>query len=347
MRIGVITNPNARKNQRHSDRLQDLEGMIGEWGLVRETETVEEIADVLSEFAEKGVDYWVSDGGDGSFHWMLNQGRKLVERAEEGLPELPSLVPTNGGTIDFVAKKAGIKGNADQIISRLLSRLEAGDIPGTEEIESLEVVGHRPEDPDDDPSLRQLGFAVAIGGIGQRFFSKYYEEPEQNPWTIIRVSLKTAVGHWAALPGLRRLPLGRRVNELRDYGRFVLGGTKAKVVADGREFPYDTFQGLHAAAVDIDFGTMKLFPYAKDSGRLHFVAGTVSPLEATFRWLYLVVGRPVQGRHWHEFPGEEMEVHAIEGEELLDPVVDGELFYGFRKLLVRPGPRIRVPSLAN
>jgi hypothetical protein len=96
--------------------------------------------------------------------------------------------------------------------------------------------------------------------------------------------------------------------------------------------------------VAVDFGTMKLFPFAGTPGRLHLVAGAMNPIECTWKWMWLVAGRPVPGGTWHERPGECMEVRAPAG-ETLGPIIDGEAFHGLDSLSVRPGPTIRVPRL--
>ena len=208
-------------------------------------------------------------------------------------------------------------------------------------MDTIEVLGHRPEDPPDTMPFRKLGFATAIGGVGQKFFATYYNEPNQGPWTIIRVALKGVLATWASLPGLRRIPLVS--DKLRSYGQ-LLSGTRAKVSADGKTFPYTQFQGLHAGSINVDFGTMKLFPYAAEPGKLHLVAGDVGPLKGTFLWPYLVVGKSIPHKTWHEFSGETMEVLA-EGDDLLDPVIDGEMFFGFDRIKVRLGKNITVPGL--
>src|SRR5512137_309098 len=142
MQVGILTNLNSRKNRSRPERGQRLQRVLGPDGLVRQTRRIDEIRPVLEEFVDRGVRYWVSDGGDGTLHWMLNEGREVLERRglwQDG--RLPLLVPTNGGTIDFVARKAGITGSADAIIGSLVDGLRHGrDFP-TVEMDSLEVLG--------------------------------------------------------------------------------------------------------------------------------------------------------------------------------------------------------------
>jgi hypothetical protein len=344
MRVGILTNLNSRKNRSRPERGAQLQRVLGADGLVRQTRHIDEIRPVLEEFIDRGVRYWVSDGGDGTLHWMLNEGREVLER--RGLMRdgtLPLLVPTNGGTIDFVARKAGITGSADSVIDSLLAGVRRGrDFP-TVEIDSLEVLGHRPGDAPGKPSFRKIGFAVAVGGLGQRFFRLYYQEETPGPWAIIRVAVKGAGGYLLSLPPLDRLPLVPAW--LREYGQYLLAGTRAHVVADGRDFGDELYQGLHAGAVNIDFGTVKLFRYAQQPRRLHLVVGVMSQLECTYKWVALVLGVPVPGKRWHEFPGEWMEIEA-RGEPLA-PVIDGEVFDGFDWLRVQLGPKVRVPLVTR
>ena len=341
--IGIITNPNARKNRGDRGRVRRLEALVGAGGLVRETGSVDEIRDVLSEFADRGARYWVSDGGDGTFHWMLNAGQELLaERRAAGraLPE-PRLVPTNGGTIDFVAKKARIRGNADAIVKQLVRSVRSESPFPELEMDLLEVTGHRPGEV--VPGFRRLGFAAALGGAGQRFFAKYYAEPEPGAATVLRVAAKTATGIVGSLPGLRRLPIVPE--RLREYAREVITGTRAHVEVDGQAYRYPLLQGLHAGSIDVDLGAVRLFRYAREPGRLHLVVGTMTPLELAWKWAFLALGLNVPGRTWHELAGETMRVRADAGERL-DPVIDGELYFGFERLEVRQGPRVTVPAIA-
>src|SRR5690349_6829153 len=121
-RITVIFNPNSRKNRKRpaafTDQLRDI---VGDFGEVHVTRDLSELRPVLESALERGTDYLVSDGGDGSIHWAANEAWSILQKGH-GLPELPKLVPTNGGTIDFLARKAGITGDARKILLRLTER---------------------------------------------------------------------------------------------------------------------------------------------------------------------------------------------------------------------------------
>ena len=67
-------------------------------------------------------------------------------------------------------------------------------------------------------------------------------------------------------------------------------------------------------------------------------------LECVAKSIFLVFGKPIPGKTWHEFAGESMQIEA-RGDELLAPVIDGELFEGFEKLSVTLGPKLPVVTL--
>lgn len=343
MPIGLITNLNSRKNKKGSFRGDRLARLVGRHGVARQTQRLEDLKEVLEEFVDRGCKYWVADGGDGTLHWMMNVGREVLQErgSWEAEHPYPVLVPTNGGTIDFVARKAGIWGGSEAVVRTLVDAVKAGVELPTLELDTVEVLGYRDGDVEGAPSFQRIGFAVAVGGIGQRFFHKYYQAKDPNRWTIIEVSLKAAAGQLASLGPLRRLPVVP--DELRQYGRFVLDGTPAVVRADNRVFPEQRFQGLHVSSLDLDFGTMRLFPYAREAGKLHMAVGNLPPHECTYKWLNLVAGKPISSRNWFEFPGECLDVEA-RGGETLDPNIDGEMFYGLNRVIVRPGPKVLVPS---
>ena len=52
--IGVLVNPHASGNSRRADRVGRLTGIVGESGIVRETQSIAEIADVAREFLVSG-----------------------------------------------------------------------------------------------------------------------------------------------------------------------------------------------------------------------------------------------------------------------------------------------------
>ena len=337
--IGVITNPNSKKNRRTPDRAAELSAIVGDMGIVRQTKDVDAIGPVLHEFVDRGVTTWVSDGGDGALHWMLNVGRRvLVERgAPPDAPGFPPIVPTNGGTIDFVAKKASVHGHAPEILGFLVSAAKQGRKPAVVSLDTLWIEGDSAEGRG---RFGRLGFACAVAGVGQRFFAKYYEYPNPGSATIVKVISRAIWGYFAStwpLSAVSAIPA-----RARDYARTLFKPVQADVSVDGRHVEFRDFTAIHAGSIDVDLGgVLRIFPLAHDPGHLHFQAGAPTPVEMMRNIPKLYRGEMFNSRNFLECMGERLDVRATNGEHL-DPVIDGELVFGLENVSITRGPIIPV-----
>jgi diacylglycerol kinase family enzyme len=337
--IAVIYNPNSRKNRRappgRPDRLRRILGPSGE---VFETRAPDELGPVVGRLLEQGVDYLVSDGGDGSLHWAMNEMTRQ-SRARSTNREQPALLPTNGGTIDFVARKVGITGNSERIVLALTRALASQKPPDLVRLDSMEITGIELGPDGRELPFRRVGFSLAAGGIGQRFFGKYYAEPVLGARGIARVVVRAVGAH---VGGALGLPLPERALA---YGREVFRPTRARVVIDGREVPSLEHGAIHAGALDIELGgVFKVFPLARSPGILHFQAGALSPPEIIRALPDLWRGGAIQGEHLVEVGGVRMSVEALD--EPLYPIIDGESFGPLKRLEVRLGPEVSVPRVS-
>jgi diacylglycerol kinase family enzyme len=339
-RVAVIFNPNSRKNRRRpAGWAARLRRIVGDYGEVHETRSLVELRPVLERALSRGVDYLVSDGGDGSLHWAVNEAWSLLS-GQSGQPRLPNLVPTNGGTIDFVARKAGITGNAERILLSLCSSIE-NDAPfPLIRLDSLELSGIVEHGDGSERPFWRMGFALAAGGIGQRFFDKYYREPAPGTRAILNVVTRAIASH-----ALGRLGAPAPERVLR-YAREIFAPTPAHVTIDGQEIPCRAHGAIHAGSLDVSLaGLFKVFPLAREPGRLHFQAGGIVPREIILALPDLYRGRAIKSAHLFERAGTEMRVEAL-GDELLNPIIDGEVFRGLRELTVRRGPVVCVPCIS-
>lgn len=334
-RIAVVLNPNSRRNRRRPGRLSDLQRIVGSHGVVCETGSVAELRTTLRTVLEQGVSCLVSDGGDGALNWMYNE---LLALQEHELPRLciPPLVPTRSGTIDFVATKAGLRGTAEEIVSSLVRTVASGRSLEVIRLESLVLEGERALPGGRRAPFRRFGFAAAIGGVGQRFFDKYYRDPDPGASTIVRVVV-AALASQAI--GMVPWPTPRA---WRDYAREVFAPTRARVTIDGCEVPGQEHGAIHAGAFDINLGGIfRAFPLACDPGVLHFQAGTITPWQIAANLPRVYRGKTIRTETLLERAGRRMTVTAT-GPELLAPVLDGELFGGLTHVTVRPGPAVAI-----
>ena len=344
MQIGVITNPNSRKNKGRRGRAARLQSILGDIGEVRETESIDSIKPVLREFLRKRARYWVADGGDGALHWMLRMGMEVLQEDEFHGADLPLTLPTKGGTIDFIANNVGIKGNAESLLATLRNAIERRRRVEEVEVDSMLIEGVR-VDGDDETPFRTWGFGCAAGGVGQRFFAKYYEDHDPNPRTIVKVigstiaSLPVAYTPLRALPGMPEL--------LRGYAREVFAPTPCKVTIDGMVLPYTELTGVHIASMSINFGNvLRFFNKADQDGVLHALVGTPTPTWLVRNLYKMHRGADMRGRDIVDRACREMTVEAAGG-ELLAPVIDGEYYSDLKKVTFKVGPRVRIPKLVS
>jgi diacylglycerol kinase family enzyme len=342
MEIGVITNPNSRKNRNRPDRAERLQRIVGELGEVHETSSIDSIKPVLREFLRKRARYWVADGGDGALHWMLRMGMEVLQEDEFAgqAVRLPTTLPTKGGTIDFVANNVGIEGDAEGILEALRGRVERGALIEETEVDSMSIDGVQLVDGQEVP-FRTYGFASAVGGIGQRFYAKYYADPDPNPRTIVKVVANAVASAPIALSPLGKLPLG----QLSTYAREVFAPTPCKVTLDGMLLPAREFTGVHIASMSINLGNvLRFFGQADQPGLMNAIVGTPSPWGIIWNLPRMARGKQMSGRNLLDRPCREMIVEATD-QELLAPIIDGEYYKQVKRLVFRVGPRVRIPKV--
>jgi len=342
MEIGVITNPNSRKNRNRPDRAERLQRIVGTLGEVHSTASIDSIKPVLRDFLRKRARYWVADGGDGALHWMVRLGMEVLQEDEfvGQTVRLPVTLPTKGGTIDFVANNVGIKGDAEGILGSLRRSVEHGSIIEETEVDSMVIDGVQIVDGVEVP-FRTYGFASAAGGVGQRFYSKYYEHDDPNPKTIMKIVANTVSSAPIALTPLSRLPLGK----MTSYAKEMFEPTACTVMLDGMRLPGDSFTGVHIASMSINLGNvLRFFGKADQPGLMNAIVGTPSPWAIIRNIPRMARGEEMKGRNILDRPCREMKLEATGG-ELMAPIIDGEFYRNVKTITFRVGPRVRIPKV--
>jgi diacylglycerol kinase family enzyme len=345
MQIGVITNPNSRKNKGRPDRARRLQSIVGDLGEVHETRSLDSIKPVLREFLRKRARYWVADGGDGALHWMFRMGMEVMQEDEfrdQGI-SLPRTMPTNGGTIDFIANNVGIRGDAEGLLATLRRKLEGGQRVEEVEVDSMIVEGIEVT-PDGDRPFRTYGFAVAAGGVGQRFFAKYYAHRDPNPRTIVKVVASTLASMPVAMTPLKHVPA---LAPLAGYAQDIFKATRARVTVDGMILPGEEFTGIHVASMSINLGNvLRFFGKADQPGLLNAIVGTPTPWGIVRNLPRMARGEEMRGGSLLDRPCRDMTIEAANG-ELLEPVIDGEYYRNLKRMTCRLGPRVRIPKVVG
>ncbi|GAB1816268.1 diacylglycerol/lipid kinase family protein [Mycobacterium sp. MUNTM1] len=326
MYLGVIVNPKARKNRAASaDRIAELRRIVGPRGEVHETNSIEELRDAIRRLAPR-VTHLVGDGGDGALHWLINE----IERCVSDPQRWPAFVPTNGGSVNAVARKARVRGRPEAIIRALTAAAEADRPPPDVRLDTLVLDGETA----DGAVFHRLCFGLAAGGVGNRFYDRYYDSPDHGRLAVARV-IGRSFGDYITskvAPGRVKTP---------NYASILFTPTRARVVIDGDEVPSRTHSLLHAGAIDLRIGgPLRLFPKASEPGALHFQAGNLRPSRIVAQLPTALTNGMLRGEGLRDVIGHEMIIEAED--EPLSPIIDGERFLGIVKLVARAGPRIRI-----
>ncbi len=326
MYVGVIVNPKARKNRAASrDRLAELGRILGSRGEVHETNSIEELRDTIAQIAPR-VTHLVGDGGDGALHWLINE----VEHCISDPQRWPAFVPTNGGSVNAVARKARVRGRPEAIIRALTAAAETDQPPPEVSLDTLVLDGETAT----GEAFHRLCFGLAAGGVGNRFYDRYYDSPDHGRLAVARVIARSFGDYITSKIAPSRV-------KTPNYASILFTPTRARVVIDGYEVPSRTHSLLHAGAIDLRIGgPLRLFPKASAPGALHFQAGYLRPSRIVAQLPKALTNGALRGNGLRDVNGHEMVIEAED--EPLSPIIDGERFLGIVKLVARAGPRIRI-----
>ncbi|MEZ4383299.1 MAG: diacylglycerol kinase family protein [Nannocystaceae bacterium] len=341
--VGVITNPNSKKNWRFPERRGAIQRAVGRFGVVKETQSLDELPRAVDELLDAGTKYWVCDGGDGTLHWVVNTLKdRLYARAGDDA-DLPVIVPTNGGTVDFIARKAGLKGDAVSIVNRLVRELDRGHEPETVRVDTCRHRGVGLDQAGAAVEFDRIGMATALAGVANNFFDRYYSLPKDRGALAIAGVIGAAAGE--ALVDTVTSPLRRLLPGAGDKSNDFFRPTAAHIEVDGRRLGFTSFMSLQVGSIDINLaGVVRCFRHAHEDGVLHFQAISTSPVGVVFNVPNIVFGTPIRGRNVYDDRARRISIVAAQGDRI-NPVIDGEQFYGLDRVDLELGPSLRIATL--
>jgi diacylglycerol kinase family enzyme len=325
MYVGVIVNPNARKYRAAPGA--ELRRIVGRWGEVHETASVEDVRGTVQHLSPR-VSHLVCHGGDGALNWLVNE----VEQCISDPDAWPTFIPSNGGSVNAVARKAQVRGRPQAILHALTAAAAADSPPPEIILDTLTLDGETV----DGAKFHRLCFGLAAGGVGNRFYDKYYDNHTHGRADVLKVLGRSFRDYLSnKVPGHSGTP---------NYATSLFAPTQARVVIDGVEVPTRTHRVLHAGAIDLHIaGPFRLFPKAAQPGALHFQAGFLRPSRIVAQFPRALSGGRLSGDLVRDVNGHEMVIETED--EPLSPIIDGERFEGIVKLTARAGPSVRIAQV--
>lgn len=243
--IGIIHNPFARGNLRRPGIIEEIKRIIGDSGEVVITRNIDELPEVMKDFAGRGFEILGVNGGDGSMHLVLS----AYLNALPGQP-LPKVVALRGGTMNTMPNSLKLKGKTLSIAKKLVNKYRSG--------EPLEVIKQHLVRLND-----KYGFMTGAG-VPPNFLAAYYSGTSTGPWQGFKVIVRAILSLLVQGP----------------YVKFLFEPAKCIVKVADQELQPREFSGMLACSIK-EIGLGFIFtPHVYDRpGHFQFIATTLSPLQ--------------------------------------------------------------------
>ncbi len=308
--IGVVLNPNALGVRRRAGLRGRLAEILGARGELVETHTPDELSTAVRRFAVQGARLIATCGGDGT---NLSTVTELV-RAWDGKP-LPMLALLRGGTVNTVAQNLGVRGKPEEILQRLVARLDAGGEPPVVDQELLGI------SVDGAPPIHGFLFGAAMGA---RFLQAYYGGPVPGMTWALALTARTVASCIVAGP----------------YARWLFSPVDLELTIDG-ERAHDVHRAkllLAATVRDVGLGMKVTWQAGRQPGRFNLIASELSTPRMAAQLHRVRAGLPLAGAPHLDCLARTCDVRFAAPQTF---TLDGELFRT-SQVTIAAGPRLRV-----
>ncbi len=261
--IGVVVNPHARANRHDPEaRAERMARIVGDDGIVRLTQSVDDLDRVAAECRDHGIEVLAICGGDGSDHCTLTAFDRVY-----GAAALPLLLPLRAGSINYVANDTGgRRGSPEQVLGRVVRDHRRGRAHVTCERDLLCV------------NDGELGFVLSFG-TAVNFLRGYYARERTGrvaaSWMLGRAIASALVGGHEA--------------------RAMVQPIEADIDCDGERLPFRRFTWFFAATVEqIALGFRPTYLATRKRGFFHVVGGPIAARRLIRRAVRIYRGFPLR-----------------------------------------------------
>lgn len=298
-----------------------LQRAIGAHGTVCVTTNITQLATTLPQWLDMPVTHLLSDGGDGTLHWLIRTCAKLLsERHGTSWHEhMPILIAGSSGTINFAADYLNTTQSSVKALRRLRTCFETEQPTSSRALQLMEVAYKQ----QGGEWLCCYGFVIGVGGIAGNFFAQFYAQANPSLATALRI-IVGAVASW---------PISRRRLDR------LLQATRAQVTVDGVLQPERAFNSIHAATIPINLKMLKLFSQAADGCGIQLLLGAASRGDVYRNAFSLIGGKTLSGHGLKLTTISSFSVGVHEPDGCL-MVLDGEVFRNVLDATVSLGPKL-------
>jgi diacylglycerol kinase (ATP) len=307
--IGIVNNPQARRNRRRPGIARRLRERLADDGEVVDASTPDELEAAVERFRAAHIDVLGVNGGDGTTAYVLSAFARAY-----GREPLPKLLLLRGGAMNTVARGNGVRGGPEGILREVLIRRRHGYPLRTRERDLLRVTA--------DGGAPRYGFIFGTG-IVVAFLEKYYASRHPSP-AMAALLVARAAGS-ALING--------------EFARALTRREPLRVATDGDEWPDGSYLALAAGSTpDIGFGFRAFARCDEQPGFFHAV-GVVGPVAALAMSVPRIrIGAPWRRRIAQDEVVRTLVIHA----ERPRFTVDGDIYAAERTVTVETGPGVEI-----
>ena len=175
--IGVVLNPRSRRNLRDPRAADRLARRLGDVGVVRQANSIDELYRIAEDFRRDHIDVLAISGGDGTNHVTLTGFLDVY-----GGHTMPQVALLRGGTMNTVANSVGVRhGRPEGLLGRLIrDYAQQASMP----LENVErnVMRIAPT----DGTKAHYGFLFGTGVV-HGFLAEYYAGGDPTPLVAAKV----------------------------------------------------------------------------------------------------------------------------------------------------------------
>ena len=303
--IVIIHNTFARGNIRRPGILLKIKKIVGDYGEVVSTKTIDELPLVAELCLKREIDILGVNGGDGSMHTLLTAFINIYKDHP-----LPKIIALRGGTMNTMPNSLKLKGKTLEILQKLIEKYTTRT--------PLDTIGQHLIKLND-----KYGF-MSGAGIPPNFLSAYYDGTTTGPWQGIKVIARTIGSVLIQGP----------------FAKFIMAPAKCKLKVEEKELPDKEFVAILACTIrEIGLGFTPT-PRAYDKpGCFHFIATTIAPIKIIPKIPALWLGWDLNLPEVFSQPVSKAKIEPLAN---LRYMIDGEIYETEEPIEITCGPTIEL-----
>lgn len=305
-KIGIVINPNSRKNIRNNlVSVKNFSEIGGEYVDVRTTRDFDELRSVIQMFKDRGYEYIGISGGDGTIHNVITEIINIYQSSK-----IPPILLLSDGTMNNIATSIGLNRRSTQILNAFIQIVKDNKSVRLIQRDTIKI---------DNRYCFLFGF-----GIVTNFLREVYDAGKNKGM----MSNIRAIG--VTFGEVFNSMMNRSEEELS-----VLKKMTAKITIDNIRLPIDEISFVLAGTVqNIGMGFTTLYRANDRPGTYHALMNAMNPLELALEINKIRFGQRIESDRNYD---ETVAKMVVESNEPFEYTMDGDLYDSEGQLVVEAG----------